>query len=94
MIVISSYNPDLPRSTTDEQELTVLLSALIRWNSLAKISEFGATDETSRVWYKEEQRAVFALLPKIAALLGLTLIDITELVVEDHKKCLGISGKK
>lgn len=92
MIVISSFNPDTPRSTEDETQLTVMLSALIRWNSLAKRSEFGAMDEVKRQWYRDEQKAVFQLLPKIAALLGLTLLDITELVAEDFRKCIEISG--
>ena len=84
MIVISTYNPDTPRSTTDESLLTSLLASLIRYRNTNSNLALWATDENTKAHYLQEIVNADRIMGLVYPLLGLTLTEVLELIEKDR----------
>lgn len=86
MIIISTFNPDAPRSTTDEELLTTLLCSLIIHrvyvNRLAK----DARNDYARVYNQSQLVNADRLIEKVYPLLGLQFMEVHELIKQEEER--------
>jgi hypothetical protein len=94
MIVISTFNPDSPRSTTDEEHLTTMFSAIVRYRNRHALAFKSAQDEITQEYHLRQKENAARLLEQLIPLLGLTVDEAMEIIREDFEKCrMTASGK-
>ena len=86
MIIISTYNPDTKRTTQDESLLTTLLASLIRHSIFCTANFLASQEEIDKIHWKEEQINADRLIGQVFPLLGLTYLEVDDLMREEVKK--------
>ena len=86
MIVISTYNPDTKRTTQDEQLLSTLLAALIRHSIFCSHNLLASREEVDKVHWKEEVLASDRLIGLVFPLLGLSYVEVDDIMRNEVKK--------
>lgn len=80
MIVISCYNPDTPRSVTDEELLTTLLASLIRHRVANSSLKVWAKEQAGKEYYEIQVRNCDIIIKIVHPLLGLDITEVIELI--------------
>lgn len=80
MIVISIFDPDQKRSTQDEEQLTVLLAALLFYRSFLADSLRMPKDETTSAYRLSQKEALDKVIQTIYPLLGLSAGEVFDLM--------------
>lgn len=80
MILITTFDPSAPRSTDDEQQLTVLLSALLHYRSLLADSLRMPKDETTTTYKLSQKEDCDKLIQAVYPLLGLNAGEVFDLM--------------
>ena len=80
MIVISTYNPNTPRSTEDEEHLTTLLASLIRYRSMSLSAKQTSPNQSEWTYHETQIRNCDVLIASVFPLLGLSFTEVLDLV--------------
>jgi hypothetical protein len=86
MIVISTYNPNTPRSTEDEELLTSLLSALILYRNTISNSLLLDKSELQQDYLQAQKKNTDRLIQVTYPLLGLTPGEVIDLIEKRFEK--------
>lgn len=86
MIVISTYNPDVKRTTEDEELLTTLLASLARHLVRCEAGIIGTGDDVQKQYYTSQKINCNRLIGLTFPLLGLDWSEVSEILNEERKK--------
>lgn len=86
MIIISTYNPQTPRSTEDEELLTTLLSGLILYRNTLSNSLLLDKSELQQEYLQAQKKNVDRLIQITYPLLGLTPGEVMDLIGKRSEK--------
>lgn len=80
MIIISTYNPDRPRDTNDEEQLTAMLAAFVNYRAQLVSNINASQEEVKTAYWKSQKSSIDEIIPKVSALLGLSQTEVFDLV--------------
>lgn len=86
MIVISTYNPDVKRTTDDEELLSTLLAALVRHLVTCEAAIRGNGDDVQKAYFKAQKLNCNRLVGLTYPLLGLDYWEVEEITREEREK--------
>lgn len=95
MIVISTYNPQVPRQTEDEELLTTLLTSLIVHRVYCAMLTSASKNQVQENFNEAQTKNCDKLIQLVYPLLGLSSGEVYDLIrMEEHRCQIDHTGKK